>query len=251
MQIQSLPASTATAWVRDGWRFLRRQPIGLTAMVVLYIFMVSVPMSVPYIGPILYAIVYPYATVGLLAAFREVADGRLPTPAVLGEALRDDGARRSLFKLALAHIAMVLAVVMFAFVVMSGVEPLDPATAKPEDLPLGRMFLVLLVYLPVVIAMLFAPVLVGWHGFSVGKALFGSAVAFWRNKGAIVLCTVIVFATVLVVGTIVETVLKTALPAELGPWIEAPVALVLATFGSGAFYSMYRAIFHGDAQPAG
>lgn len=249
MQIQSLPATTGTTWVRDGWRFLRRQPIGLTAMVVLYIFLVMVPLSVPYVGVILYGIVYPYANVGLLAAFREVAAGKLPTPAVLGEALRDDGARRSLFKLALAHIVMVVVVAFVAFALFGQAESPDPAAPRPEELPVARVFALLLVYLPVAIAMFFAPVLVGWHGFGVGKALFGSAVAFWRNKGAILLWGFLVAATMLVATVLVNTLLATVVPPDLAPWLEAPVALVLATFVSGSMYSMYRDVFRADTPP--
>ncbi|MDP0995369.1 hypothetical protein, partial [Klebsiella pneumoniae] len=39
-------------------------------------------------------------------------------------------------------------------------------------------------YIPVAVLFWFAPLLVAWHGIPVGKALFFSWMAVWRNRAA-------------------------------------------------------------------
>ena len=39
MLIHSLPAAAGLIWVREGWRLVRRQPLGLSSMVVVYVTM--------------------------------------------------------------------------------------------------------------------------------------------------------------------------------------------------------------------
>ena len=130
MQILSLPASTGAAWLRDGWRLLKRQPIGLAAMVVMYTFVLFVPITipVPYVGILLLGVLSPFATVGLMAAFREVAAARVPTPAVFAQAMQDRGVRRVLFRLGLIHAGLMMLVVVVSSLV-SGVAPV--ATEAP------------------------------------------------------------------------------------------------------------------------
>ena len=246
MQILSLPASYGAAWLRDGWRLLKRQPIGLSAMVVVYTFVMFVPFSIPfpYVGLVLLGVLSPFATVGLMAAFREVAAGRLPTPTVYGQALQDQAVRRALLKLGLIHAALMIAVTLVAGVLI-GPLPAPPESEQPtlEDLRIGRMAVVALLYSPVMVAMWFAPMLTGWHRVDVGKAMFGSAVAFWRNKGAMLvyaLLTVCVLVGAMAIGA---AVIGAFFSNQVAPIVAAPVALALATFVQASFYPMYRSIF--------
>lgn len=252
MQILSLPASHGAAWLRDGWRLLKRQPIGLSAMVVVYVFVLLLPVLVPstYVGLIVLGVVSPFATLGLMAAFREVDAGRLPTPSVFAHALQDGATRNALFRLGLVHAGLMLIVVVIGGALMG---PL-PAAPEPEqssidDLHPERMALVLLLYTPVMIAMWFAPMLTGWHRLTVGKAMFGSAVAFWRNKGALLTYAALTVCIMAGVSAIATALVGALFSSQVAPIVVAPIGLALTTFIQASFYPMYRSIF-ADA-PAG
>lgn len=246
VQILSLPASTGAAWLRDGWRLLKRQPLGLSAMVVMYTFVLLVPATIPipYIGVALLGILSPFATVGLMAAFREGAASRTPNPGVFANGFRDRSVRRVLLKLGIVHAALMMLVIVLARLVI-GAQPVtpeqDPLTM--EGMHLGDLAVFVFFYAPVMVVMWFAPMLAGWHGLDVGKAMFGSVVGCWRNKGAILVYGVLMTAVLLGVTLLASAVLGALLSAQMLPLLAAPVALALATFVQASFYPMYRSIF--------
>jgi hypothetical protein len=246
VQILSLPASTGAAWLRDGWRLLKRQPLGLAAMVVMYSFVLLVPTTIPipFLGIALLGVVSPFVTVGLMAAFREVAAARPPTPSVFIQPVQDEAVRRLLFRLGLIHAGLMILVTVVAQLVTDPTPlPVDQ-TPTLESLRLGDLAIVALLYSPVMVAMWFAPLLAGWHGFDVGKAMFGSAVACWRNKGAMLvyglLMTCIIVGVTLLVFALLGTIVSSSQAMSL---LLAPLALVLTTFIQATFYPMYRSIF--------
>ncbi len=246
MQILSLPPSAGAAWLRDGWRLLKRQPIGLSAMVVLYVFVLLVPALIPtpYIGIVLLGVASPYATLGLMAAFREVEAGRLPTPAVFAQVLQDAAARSALLRLGLVHAGlMMLVMVLGGFLIGPAAAP---AEGEQSDLALMRpekMAIVFLLYAPIMVAMWFAPMLAGWHRLSIGKSMFGSAVAFWRNKGAMTLYAVLALSVMIGVSVFATAIIGAFFSSQVMPVAAAPVALALTTFIQASFYPMYRSIF--------
>ena len=246
MQIHSLPASTGAAWLRDGWRLLKRQPLGLSAMVVMYTFVLLVPATIPipYVGVALLGVLSPFATVGLMAAFREVAAARVPNPGLFARAVQDATVRRVLFKLGLIHAGLMILVIVLARFAL-GPQPV-PSEQEPltlDSLHLADFMLFALFYAPVMVAMWFAPMLAGWHGLDAGKAMFGSAVACWRNKGAMLVYGVLMSCVLLGVTLLASALLGAIMSAQVLPLLAAPVALALTTFVQASFYPMYRSIF--------
>lgn len=251
MQILSLPASSGAMWLRDGWRLLRQRPLALTAMVVMYSFILIVPASIPvaYVGVILLGVLSPFATLGVMAAFREVAAARVPTPALFTQALRDDAVRATLFRLGLIHAGLTMIVVVLVRLLADpGAAPTDEEPVTMETLKLAPFITFALLYSPVMIAMWFAPMLAGWHGLSVGKAIFGSAIAFLRNMGAFLLYGVLMACVMTGVALIVFAVLGALVSSpQVISLLLAPFALALSTFVQATFYPMYRSIY---AEPA-
>jgi hypothetical protein len=247
VQILSVPASTGAAWLRDGWRLLKRQPLGLAAMVVMYTFVLLVPATIPipFIGVALLGVLSPFATLGLMAAFREVAAARAPTPNVFAQPLRDPAIRRVLFRLGLIHAGLMVLIAALASVLVGPAVPLaesEPLTL--ENARLGDFALIALIYSPVMIVMWFAPLLAGWHGLDVGKAMFGSAIACWRNKGALLvyglLMACVLFGITLIFSALLGAIVSSMQALSL---LVAPLALALTTFVQASFYPMYRSIF--------
>lgn len=242
MQILSLPASYGAAWLRDGWRLLKRQPLGLPAMVVLYLFMLLVPATLPYVGVALSGVLGPFATVGLMGACRDVSAGRAPMPTVFAAPFQDAARRQLLFRLGVINAAMLMVVVSVARLLAGAAPAAQPQSL--DELPLAELMLQLLLFAPVMILMWFAPLLAGWHGHGPAKAMFASAVACWRNKAALTVYGLLAFA--ILVGVSLLTVSLASLlfsSRQLLSIVLAPVGLALLTLIQASFYPMYRSIF--------
>ncbi|MCX7901700.1 MAG: BPSS1780 family membrane protein [Burkholderiaceae bacterium] len=239
MQIVSLPASYGAAWLRDGWRLLKRQPLGLPAMVVIYLLMLLLPAIVPYIGVAISGVLSPFATVGLMGAVREISAGRAPTPHVFAVPFQDVVRRLLLLRLGMIHAALMLVVLTLAQAIARLAPP-----ASEEARAFTELLWQLLLMTPVMILMWFAPLLTGWHGHGPGKAMFGSVIACWRNKGALAVYGLLLFAILLGVSFVTVSVVSLLFSSRQALSIAlAPVGLALIAWIQATFYPMYRSIF--------
>jgi hypothetical protein len=232
MLINTVNAASGPRWLLAGVRLLRRQPLGLPAMVGAYLTLLLLPALLPFIGSALSGIVSPFATVGLMQCCREAAEGRAPTLAQFAQTFRDARMRDNLFRLGLVNGALLMLVTLLAALI----APAPATTGAPasiDDLPVQAFLVQILLYLPVLALMLFAPLLAGWHGMSPPKAMFGSVVAMLRNLGAMLLFGVTVLA-----------VLAAIIPSrDILALLTAPIALILMTIVQASLYPMYLSIF--------
>ena len=243
MQINILPAFAGFTWLREGMRLFGRQPIGLPAMVVLYLMMLIAPALLPIIGIAISGVLAPFASVGLLGACRDVAEGRMPTPLAFAQPFRPSPARVQMLRLGIINAILLLIVATLA-ALLAPELPDGDAPQSLQDVPLASLLLQLLLYLPVMALMWFAPVLAGWHGMAPAKAMFGSVVACWRNVGAMLVFGVA--AGVLTLGVSVMGVMLLASlisSREVLSILMAPLALVLMTIVQASLYPMYRSMF--------
>jgi hypothetical protein len=250
MQIRSAPVSDGVRWVTDGAKLFARQPLGLAAMTVVYLFM-HVPALIPVVGPIAAALLSPFATVGLMSAFRQVANRRMPTPLVFAAPFQNADMRRRLLQLGVAYAVMLVVVGLALAAVGAGESTIaaspasSPVAAEWDDIAWQ-----LLLLLPVALLMWFAPMLAGWHEAGPGKALFGSAVACWRNKGAMLMyllaASAVAAAAAMVTGALIDA---SGMSKEAASQLFAPVLLVLATLIQSGTFVMYETILGGDTDP--
>lgn len=246
MQIRTVPPALGAAWLRDGWRLFMRQPLGLPAMVVVYLMMLFLPALLPFVGIAISGVLAPFATVGLMSACREVALGRAPNPSVFAQPFQEGNPNRiRLFRLGLINASLVLLLAtLFALVGDDGRVPPPDGQATLADVPWDMLLLQLLAYTPVLVLMWFAPLLAGWHGLGPAKAMFGSVVACGRNLGALLVYGLVAGAASLVASTVVVGVLAMLISSrELLSLLLAPFGLVMMTIMQASFYPMYRSIF--------
>ncbi|GAB4478779.1 MAG: BPSS1780 family membrane protein [Burkholderiaceae bacterium] len=249
MQIRTVSAATGAVWLRDGWRLFRRQPLGLPAMVVVYLMMLFLPALLPFVGIAISGVLAPFATVGLMAACREVALGRAPNPAVFAQPFQESNPNRiKLFRLGVINASLVLLLATLLALVGDDLHaPPADAQATLADVPWEMLLLQLLVYLPVLVLMWFAPLLAGWHGLGPAKAMFGSVVACGRNVGALLVYGLVASAATLIASTVIVGVAAMLVSSrELLSLLLAPFALVMMTIVQASFYPMYRSIFADD-----
>jgi hypothetical protein len=241
MLIRSVSASTGAAWLRDGWRLFARQPLGLPAMVVVYLLILLAPALLPFIGIAISGVLAPFATLSLLAACREVDLKRTPTIQVFAQPFRDPKTRTPMLQLGLINAGLVLVVAMIASLVVP--EPAQPPTSL-QDVPLDALAMQLLLYTPVLMLMWFAPALVGWHRLTPGKSMFGSVVACWRNKWPLLVFGLVVSLAMTAASAVVIGVATAFVSSRQAmSMVLAPLALVMMTIVQASFYPMYKSVF--------
>jgi hypothetical protein len=246
MRINSLPASAGVLWLRDGMRLFGRQPIGLPAMVVVYLAMLVAPALLPVIGIAISGVLAPFASVGLLGVCRDIAEGRMPMPTAFAQPFRPGPARIHLLRLGIINAILLLLVASIASLLAPA--PGGEAPASLQDIPLDALLLQLLLYLPVMALMWFAPVLAGWHAISPAKAMFGSVVACWRNVGPMLIFALAAGALTLGASVVAMMLLSALISSrEVLSVAIAPIGLALMSIVQASLYPMYRGVFVDEA----
>lgn len=115
---------------------------------------------------------------------------------------------------------------------------------EPEQLSLAGLVLALVAYVPVMLAFAYAPMLVAWRGFGLGKALFFSLVGSWRAWRALLGF----FLAIVVYGVLLPAVAM-ALMTAIGlsesmstALVVVPMMAIFAPIVVSGFYSSYGAI---------
>jgi hypothetical protein len=240
MQIHTLPAGAGLIWVREGWRLVRRQPLGLSSMVVVYVTMLLLPLLLPAIGIIVSGILAPFATLGLMNVCHAVHNGRPPLIAAFAAPFKAAPARVQLFRLGLLNAAL-LSVIATVVMLAGGDRVQDQSIdAVPWDL----IVLQLLLYVPVLGMMWFAPPLAGWNGVTAGKAVFGSVIGCMRNLTPLLVYGLAIAALTFGSASLVGGALTVLGLSRQGLVVLlTPLVLLLMTVVQATFYPMYRAIF--------
>ncbi len=218
MHLNVVSPRTGLVWARKGVRTFWRQPMALTSLFILFLAMLSIPTMLPAVGFLLALALMPAATLGMMAASRDVDAGRRARPASLFAAFRAGPvyARQMLLLGALYACSFVLMLAMsaifdggqFALGYMSG----NRSAKDMMDSPSMQMAMWATVVLYMPLSMLFwhAPALVFWYRVSPAKSLFFSFVACIRNFGAFTVYA-LAWAGIFLVGGLAAGVFVTVL----------------------------------------
>jgi hypothetical protein len=246
MKLRLVKASQGLVWVRQGLLALKQQPlgfIGLLGMVgMVAVLLLSLPARA---GAVLVVGVMPVAWMAFMLATRRVMTGQRVTPGVLTDVFKAPRAtRRDFLILGACYILATLAVVQIAGWIGPDADELAKITEGTEDMaavlanPLVQqdMLIRMLLTLPVSLVFWHTPALILWGHVPVGKALFFSAVASWRNLGAFVLYGLAWGGIVILLG-LLDRVLASLIPA---PALVDGLAMIAGmALASGFYASLY------------
>lgn len=181
-----VPASHGWLWVRRGFALFGRAPIGWVLVAVAYWVLMTLVGIVPYIGLAAALIVTPAFSVSFMAICREVERGRPLELQLLFAGFRRNLA--TLVTLGGIYLALLVAILAATQIVDGGalmrwmLLGQGPGRDSPESEGIGEAAIVgFVLFLPVILAFWFAPVLAAWHDMPAGKALFFSLFASLRN----------------------------------------------------------------------
>ena len=238
-------------WLPEGWRLFRVAPLGWLVLVFAYWLLMTFVSLVPVLGVVAAIVLVPPFAVGFMSASRAAAAGGPIEIAQLFAGFRN-GVRGQLVLGAayFAGLALVFAGAALAdggtlARVMLGAKPMDPQTVRDGDFALAALAAAAL-YMPVMMAFWFAPVLVAWQAMPPAKALFYSFFACVLNWRAFLAYGVI---TALVTVVTPFVVLSTfAMLNQGGTQVPAarllfPIIILLLPVLYASFYAGYRDIF--------
>ena len=245
MQARVVAASRGAGWLASGWRLFRVAPFGWLAATLAYWFAVSAVSLVPLVGAAVAVVLVPAFSVGFMALARSVEREARLDPRRLLDGFRDrPAAQLVLGALYLAALAVVLGGT--AAVDGGGIARWVLAGRAPGEAPdAAAMLAALILYLPVMAAFWFAPVLVAWHAAGAAKALFFSFFACLMNWRALLAYGALVAVATLVVPLVLLNALLLAGGGDtrlVAPLLAAFTVVALPILFA-SFYASYRDVF--------
>ena len=254
MKLNVVPAKTGSLWVRQGIRAFWRQPIALTGLFFMFMASMSILSLMPMLGEFLALMLLPVATLGLMAATREVDLGKFPMPFILAAGFRTsaDG-KRNMLMLGLIYALCFVGVMGlstlvdggdFAKLYLGGGSLEMDTLMKPEFQ--NAMWLSMMLYLPLSLVFWHAPALTHWHGVPVAKSLFFSTVAClsnWRAFLVFGLMWSFIFMATMFALTLIGSVLG---DGEFAAMAMLPAMLMLASMFFCSTYYSFKDCFTSD-----
>lgn len=256
-QAQIVPASHGFGWLAQGWHLFRVAPLAWLLLVFAYWFLMTLISVLPVIGVVAASILVPPFAVGFMAASRAAERGGPVAVGLLFEGFR----RRVDVQLTLGGIYLLsLALLLAASTLADGGAlarwMLAGEAPDAETLSSGVLLLAVLVagvlYLPVMMAFWFAPVLAAWHGIGAVKALFFSLFACLMNWRAFlaygIAAALLMLVLPLAVLSLVATFMHGAGRGSIMSLV-LPLVIVLLPTLFASFYASYRDVFGAYSAP--
>jgi hypothetical protein len=250
-----VPAGAGWTWIRSGFALFRAQPVVWIALAFAYWSIMSLVALVPFIGFGASLVLVPIFSVSFMNIARVAARGQRPEFQMLASGFRDRV--KPLVVLGVVYLVLHLAL----FAVLLAVSPVGgdlpdmrrlgeggPEAAALEAALLRAMLLGAVLYVPIVAAFWYAPVLAAWHGHTPAKSLFFSFFAVLANWRAFLVYTIV--ATTLAATLLgIVIMLMSGFAASRGGGAEA-VRLALPFYVAtlmpvlfASFYASYRDVF--------
>jgi uncharacterized membrane protein len=228
---RALPAGRGWAWIAEGWKLFKRQPLAWIAVAVVLAVIFLVLAVIPILGSLAAVVLAPVFGAGVVIGSRALDEGR---PLQVGDLFAGFRERfGTLASVGFAYLGASVAIALAVGVVTgAGVWGLvgsgaDPASIGAAGATVLLAFLVMMaLMLPLMMAVWFAPPLVVFHDLGAGEAMKGSFIACLRN-----VMPFLVYGVAMLV-----LALAASIPFGLG-W------LVLGPVLAASLYTSYRDVF--------
>ena len=256
MQAVSLPALSGWRWVRDGWMLFRKQPMAFFSWAMFGSLILMVASVTPPIGPLIFVVLMPTATLLSLSAARHAEQGQKVLLGTWIAPLRLAGVFRRLLGMGALYVLFCLLLGLIAFMPFSEeVTQAVKAVATSNDLlPLLEavrtpMAIFAVLYVLMAAVFWYAPALVGWHSIPMTRALFYSGIACWRNKWAFGIYGLSWLAIFLAIDTVLSALTMVGLPKSFSAMIQVPVNVVASAVLYCSFYTSFISVFYSEPAP--
>jgi hypothetical protein len=198
LQLKTVESARGPRWIADAFRLFKRRPLPFAMMFVAFLIAAVLVSVVPVLGGVLQMMMLPLLSLGFMVASQSaLLDGPV-SPKQFIEPLQSDPQRRqSLLILCVSYGVCAMLILMLCDAVSNSALPRlqemmargDATQSEVQALlnEPGVSFAAMLgVVLGTALTIPFwhAPALVHWSGQSAAQALFSSALAVWRTKGA-------------------------------------------------------------------
>lgn len=234
MRIRSVAARSGWRWIVEGVALFRRTPFMWVALTLVLALIWMLLLAVRVIGPLLFNLVSPIFFAGYMLACRDLEEGRELELGHLFSAFRSQVAA-PLVTVGGVYLVGLIAIIGIIIVMAGGSMPTGPLMGKGADpaalahaarsLALGVMVGVA-IYIPLIMAVWFAPLLVAFHGMGALEAMKVSFAACSRNFMAFTLYGLVV----MVLWTLAS------IPLLLGLLVVLPIVLC-------SIYVSYKEVF--------
>jgi len=260
MKFQLVSPARGARWVRQGFTVLFTRPLAFSALFAGFLFALLLLLVIPYVGPVLLLMALPLATAGFMIATQIALQGKFPLATVFIAPLRKDKFRRiEQLKLGVMYAVTSIAIMYLSDVIDNGrfddlQELMTGGQTNQDEIqallsdPMLEIGMIVRLGLASLLSLPFwhAPALIHWGGYSAPKAVFFSAVASWRNKGAFMVYALSWVGVILAFGFVVTTTFALLGHSEMVAVAAMPAALIFST----AFYASLYFTFADCFAPA-
>ncbi|HEX4583543.1 MAG TPA: BPSS1780 family membrane protein [Burkholderiaceae bacterium] len=255
VKIRALAARNGLIWIGGGLRLFGGHPLSLLGSVAAGLLLVWLPSTIPWVGPIIGAVLAPIAALGLIAACRAADAGRIPGVAVYAEGLIDPQARRHLLMLGVIYALIMLPLI--AIMQATGMDQAIRIVPGPDQQPriethAGLLALRIALSTPILMAMWLAPPLVSWQHLTAPKAMFYSFFACWRNRRPLLTFIAGAFGAGSLATAALAAIVSLLVPDRgVATLLIAPLLLALLAVVQGGIFRMYTQIVEDSAADQG
>jgi hypothetical protein len=256
MQAVSLPALSGWRWVRDGWMLFRKQPMAFFSWAMFVSLILMVASVTPPIGPLIFVVLMPTATLLSLSAARHAEQGQKVLLGTWIAPLRLAGVFRRLLGMGALYVLFCLLLGLIAFMPFSEevTQAVKAVTTNNDLLPLLEavrtpMAIFAVLYVLMAAVFWYAPALVGWHSIPMTRALFYSGIACWRNKWAFGIYGLSWLAIFLAIDTVLSALTMVGLPKSFSAMIQVPINVVASAVLYCSFYTSFISVFYSEPAP--
>ena len=238
-------------WLKTALTACRREPFALGAIAVFYMTSMGILSMLSFIGTLVVSLFMPFGTVLLGRGVRETLARHTPSFRLLVDIWNDRALRQVLIQIGL-FFAVGLSTVNLLFDILAADTiaqwgtlengRLDWSTVA-GNLPWTAIVVTLVIYLPVLAATWFAPLLASEKRMSCGKALFYSFFGCLRSLAAIIVLGVLLTAVVGLGSVLVASLISALGLAGSEMFLIVPFAFAASTVLYSVYWPMYVSLF--------